>query len=99
MDTNFTVNEEEESYYIKLVTDVEQNPRHCFFTARITDSKITGYTLIDNPTEAAFQESVFNDEVSTYYILCKSVKKLCFNYIGAEDGYHKTPNIFEEPIV
>lgn len=79
MGMSFTSNKKV-AHYIKLAIDVEKESRHCSFTVKLADSAIAGYSVIDGPTESAFRESIFNQNISTYLIYCRSIKTFMFKY-------------------
>jgi hypothetical protein len=59
LDKTFSGITVEKAYYIKLGTDVGQKPKYCSFLVEYDGkNEITGYSLVENLTAAAFDESI-----------------------------------------
>jgi hypothetical protein len=75
--------------YIKLSTKSGEVISYCHFVFQKHDfgetEKFDKSKMVENLTEAAYQESIFNKKVFTCQIYCESVEKFTVKYLP-EDG-------------
>ncbi len=77
--------------YIKLTTDADESSRY-FFLVNYNDYQfISEYTIIANPLETAFDNSITNPGILTCHIHCKSVEIFTIEY-----GDKKQLDLFSE---
>jgi hypothetical protein len=68
---------------------MNEKPRYCVLTAKYKKEGLVGYSLLENPSESAFYDSMLKPKNAAYLIYCKSVKKFTVEYIQTENGYCK----------
>jgi hypothetical protein len=89
MNKEFTGSKTKETFYIKLKTDLEQKARYCFLKVKFVNGENIGYDLIEDSTEYAIQESILDQNSSTYLILFRSVENFTISYVAAKNGVYK----------
>lgn len=84
--------------YIRLITNNYQETRYCFSTIEHNHSEIIGYTLLENPTESAFKNSISDDDILTFVMYCQPVESLVLSYIDSKYGYLKQIELLSESL-
>jgi hypothetical protein len=91
LDLNCSDIAHEKVLYLKLITNADQKSKYCFIVVncRSEDEKVLGYTLIENPTKYTFKDSIFDPEIQSCVIYCKSMETCTVTYFEAEHGLQK----------